>query len=186
MLLAVSLSTLAVPIVAQSTGAAKAPNGGQTTLRQSKGPRPVGTKHGVPSRKLASGEAARLARNEGDANAEERDLRDESRGHLASAKHVPKQKTQVSKASHPSRNTAAPKMTSVNQHRATPQLKTGQLTTNHAAHLTTKKVSLHPSAHSKSTHGSRTSTTKDGAQDSQQQDKSSPEIHLKQHNARMF
>lgn len=186
MLLAVSFSTLAVPIVAQSTDAAKAPDGRKATVRLSKGQRPVGTKHGVPSRKLASGEAARLARNEGDANAEEHDLRDENRAHLAPAKHVPKQKAQVSKASHPSRNTAAPKMTSVNQHRATPQLKTGQLTTNRAAHLTTKKVSLHPQVHSKSAQKSRTSTTKDGAQDSQQQDKSSPEIHLKQHNARMF
>ena len=192
--LAASLAALAIPVVAQASGAA-----GEAKSRTHKQAVQQPKKHQqkriapkVQNRKRTAGEAASLERKEAGMNAEERDMREDNHGRLTSANRarLQHQQNRASKAiDHKKHNaivaTAHAKTAPgprPQQHR-TATLKTGQLTTRQAAHLETKETSLHYQIHSdrelnggKPTPESQTNP----------QDKNSNQIHLKEHNARMF
>jgi hypothetical protein len=194
--LAASLAALAMPVVAQATGAAagtKATAHKTTVQKAKKKPPQKHISHGVQNRKQIAGEAASLKRKEAGMNTEERDMREDNRGRLTSANRAAGLQHQQNRASkaidHKKHNaivaTAHDKTAPgprPQQHR-TAELKTGQLTTRQAAHLKTKETTLHHQIHSdreldggKLTPESQTNP----------QNKNSNQIRLKEHNARMF
>ena len=193
--LAASLAALAMPVVAQASGAAggtKSPSPKPTVQQRKKHPQKPFA-HGVQNRKRTAGEAASPERKKASMNAEERDMQEDNRGRLTSANRAAGLQHRQNRASkaidHKKHNaivaTAHAKTAPgprPQQHR-TAELKTGQLTTRQAAHLETKETSLHYQIHSdrelnggKPTPESQTNP----------QDKNSNQIRLKEHNARMF
>ena len=193
--LAASLAALAIPVVAQTSGAAagsKSP-AHKPTVQQRKKHQHKRIADGVQKRKRTVGEAASLERKEAGPNTEERDLREDNRGRLTSANRarLQQQQNRVSKATpHKKHNAVVASVHSKSaagprpqQHR-TAQLKTGQLTTRQAAHLKTKEASLHHQIHSNRKQDAGKLTPED--QTNPQQEKNANQIHLKEHNARMF
>ena len=192
--LAASLAALTVPLTAQDTGTkstahAKSPFQ-KPALQQSGKPQPRPAAHGVKSKKLTAGEAASLERKEAGLSAEERQMREDNRGRLTSANRARHQQKHVAKATDHKKHNAS--VTSAHpksapgprpQPHRTAQLKTGQLTTRHAAHLETKEASLHHQIHSDREQDGKLS---EGAESQTQPNKTTHEIHLKKHNARMF
>jgi hypothetical protein len=193
--LAASLAALAIPVVAQATGSAagsKSPSPKPTVQQRKKHPQKH-IAHGVQKRHRTAGEAASLERKEAGASTEERNIREDNHGRLTSANRARLQHRQnhVSKAiDHKKHNAVvsrahartAPEQRP-QQHRSA-QLKTGQLTTRQAAHLETKETSLRHQIHSDREQDAGKLTPED--QTNPQQDKSTNQIHLKEHNARMF
>ena len=193
--LAASLAALALPVVAEASNTAarsKSPSPKPTVQQSKKHPQ----KHiarGVQNRKRAAGEAASLERKEAGGGTEERDMREDNRGRLASTNRARLQHRQnhVSKAIDHKKHSAVVASAHAKiapgprpqQHR-TAKLKTGQLTTRQAAHLETKETSLHHPIHSDREQDGGKLTPED--ETNPQQDKSTNQIHLKKHNARMF
>ena len=192
--LAASLAALAIPVVAQASGAAgeAKSRAHKQAVQQPKKHQQKGIAPSVQNRKRTAGEAASLKRKEAGARAEERDMREDNHGRLTSANRarLERRPNHVSKAIDHKKHT--PVVSSAHaktvlgprpqQHR-TATLKTGQLTTRQAAHLETKETWLHHQIHSdreldggKPTPESQTNP----------QDKNSNQIRLKEHNARMF
>ena len=190
-----SLAALATLIVAQASGAAAGtkPPSPKPTVQQHKKHPQKHIAHGVQNRKRTAGEAASLERKEAGAGAEKRDMREDNRGRLTSANRARLQHPQnhVSKAiDHKKHNavvSSAHAKTAAGpgpqQHR-TAKLRTGQLTTRQAAHLETKETSLHHQIHSNRKQDAGKPTPED--QTNPQQEKNATQIHLKEHNARMF
>ena len=193
--LAASLAALAIPVVAQASGAA-----GEAKSRAHKQAVPQHKRHqqkgiapSVQNRKRTAGEAASLKRKEAGARAEERDIREDNHGRPTSANRdrLERRPNHVSKAIDHKKHT--PVVSSAHaktapgprpqQHR-TAKLKTGQLTTRQAAHLETKETSFRHQIHSDRKQDGGNLTPED--QTNPQQDKSTNQIHLKEHNARLF
>ncbi len=193
-LLAASLAALTVSVVAQeASGAADSKaSAHKPTPQQHKKLPQKRIAHRTTSGKRTAGEAANLERQEAGLNAEERDMREDNRGRLTSASRAQHHPSHVSKAINQHKHSptvataharnAAPVHT--RQHRA-PELKTGQLTPGQAAHLETKEASLHHQIHSDREQDGKPAP-EDQAQTSAQQNKTTNQIHLKKHNARMF
>jgi hypothetical protein len=193
--LAASLTALAIPVVAQASGAAAEARSRahKQAVQQHKKHQQKRIAPSVQNRKRTAGEAASLERKEAGMNAEERDMREDNRGRLTSANRarLERRPNHVSKAIDHKKHT--PVVSSAHaktapgprpqQHR-TATLKTGQLTTRQAAHLETKETSLHHQLHSDRELGGGKLTPED--ETNPQQDKSTNQIHLKKHNARMF
>jgi len=192
--LAASLAALAIPVVAQASGAAgeAKSRAHKQAVQQPKKHQQKGIAPRVQNRKRTAGEAASLKRKEPGMNADERDMREDSRGRLTSTNRARLRHRQnhVSKAIDHKKHNAVVASAHAKivpgprpqQHR-TAELKTGQLTTRQAAHLETKETSLHHPIHrdreqdgGKLTPESQTNP----------QDKNSNQIRLKEHNARMF
>ena len=175
MLLAASLATLTVPVVAQATSAADSnPPAHQATVQPHKKHPRKRIALGPQSGKLTAGEAASLERKEGGLTAEDHDMGEDNRGRLTAAgrAHLQHQRNATVVSAHAT-NAAGPRT----QPRHAAELKTGQLTTRQSAHLATKETALHHQSHSdREPHGQP--TPEDGAQTNQ--------IRLKKHNARMF
>ncbi len=194
-LLAAGLSALAVPVVAQNSGATAQKAAHKLTVQQRKQHQQKRIAHGLQSGKLTSGEAASLERKEVGLNAEEREMREDNRGRLTAANRaqLQHQQNRVSKAIYHkkhnatvarahAKNAAGPR---TQQQRAA-ELKTGQLTSSKAAHLETKEASLHHQIHSDREPDGAKRTSEDRAQVNPQQNKNTNQIRLKKHNARMF
>jgi hypothetical protein len=193
--LAASLAALAIPVIAQVTRAAarsKSPSSKPTVQQRKKHPQKH-VAHDVQNRKRTAGEAAPLKRKEAGASAKERAMREDNRERLTSADraNLQRQQNRTSKAidhkkhnaivsSAHAKSAAGPRP---QQHR-TAKLKTGQLTTRQAAHLETKETSFRHQIHSDRKQDGGNLTPED--QTNPQQDKSTNQIHLKEHNARMF
>jgi hypothetical protein len=193
--LAASLAALAIPVVAQASGAAgeaksRAHN---QAVQQHKKHQQKRIAPSVQNRKRTAGEAASLERKEAGMNAEERDTLKDNRGSLtfANRARLRHRQNHVSKAIDHKKHSAVVGSAHAKiapgprpqQHR-TAKLKTGQLTTRQAAHLETKQASLHHPIHSDREQDGGKLTPED--QSNPQQDKSTNQIHLKKHNARMF
>ena len=193
--LAASLAALAIPVVAQASGAvgeAKS-RAHKQAVQQPKKHEQKGIAPRAQNRKRTAGEASSLERKEAGMNAEERDMREDNRGRLTSANRaagLQHRQNRASKAIDHKKHNAVVASAHAKivpgprpqQHR-TATLKTGQLTARQAAHLETKETSLHHQLHSdreldggKPTPESQTNP----------QDKNSNQIRLKEHNARMF
>ncbi len=194
MLLAASLAALTIPVGAQDTSAdpklpARKPAFQTSSQRQYK---PI--VHGASSKKATSGEAASLEKKE--ANDEERDMREDNRGRLTMANRakIHHQQNQVSKAAHSKQHNPGVvnvKAKSAGLHAKTQrpahaELKTGQLTASQAGHLETKETSLRRDIHSDREETGGKPKSGDHEQTNQPPNKSTNEIHLKKHNARMF
>ncbi|PYX30922.1 MAG: hypothetical protein DMG80_11140 [Acidobacteria bacterium] len=145
--------------------------------------------HTVSKCKHSAGESARIGQNESGAASVARDMRDDNRGRVTSIHKIqpPHQQPHLSKAvnrkgqsvvvhSKSTKNVAAPH---AQQHTA--ELKTGQLTSRHAAHLETKEAALHHPIHS-----DREPDSPKQAPETAPQNNGTNQIHLKKHNARMF
>lgn len=193
--LAASLAALAMPVVAQETGGAAEANSpaNKLTVQQRQKHQKKRIAHGIQSGQLAAGEAASLERKEAGLNTEERDMRD-NRGRLTSAHRaqLQHQQNRGSKAiDHDQHNTAMANTHSKSAGPRTPQqpraaqLKTGHLTTRQAAHLKTKEASLHRQIHSDREQNGGKLAPQDRAP-VDQQNKTTNQIRLKKHNARMF
>jgi hypothetical protein len=192
--LAASLAALAIPIVAQASGAAAGSKSlsPKPAVQQRKRHQQKHIAHGAQNGNLTAGEAASLERKEARLNAEERDMREDNRGRLTSANRARLQHRQnrVSKAIHHKKRNAVVASAHAKtapgprpqQHR-TAELKTGQLTTRQAAHLKTKETSLHHQIHSDREQDAGKLTLEN---QTNPQDKNSNQIRLKEHNARMF
>jgi hypothetical protein len=191
MLLAAGLAALAVPAFAQHTAQSSAPADAKTAApKPVSQPKKVHQKrivHGVASRKQTAGEAASLETKEAGLNPEERDMRDDNRGRLTSANRAKLQHRQnhVAKAvdHHHATVANASAQNTAGQHGGKQQqaasLKTSQLTSGGTAHIETKESSLHREIHSdREETGSAPATP--------QPNKTTNQIHLKKHNARMF
>jgi hypothetical protein len=188
------LLTAIVAVLAISAAANTATPGSKTTA---KGPATKTKKHAqkknihtVPISKHSAGEAARLGQNESDAASVARDRRDDNRGRVTSVHKIQPQHQQVhlskvvnqksqSAATH-NANAKNSSRRSFQQHH-TAEIKTGQLTSRQAAHLETKEAALHHQIHSDREPDSPKQTP-----ETDLQDKSTNQIHLKKHNARMF
>jgi hypothetical protein len=193
--LAASLAALAIPVVAQVSGAAGEAKSRthKQAVQQPKKHQQKGIAPRVQNRKRTAGEAASLKRKEAGARAEERDMREDNHGRPTSANRdrLERRPNHVSKAIDHKKHT--PVVSSAHaktapgprpqQHR-TATLKTGQLTTRQAAHLETKETSLHHQIHSNRKQDAGKLTPED--QTNPQQEKNPNQIHLKEHNARMF
>ena len=189
--LAATLAALALSVVEQASGAAAGTKSSKhkPAVQKSKKHPQKNSAVGVQNRKRTAGEAASLERKETGANAEERHMREDNRGRLASTNRTRLQSPQnrVSKAiDHKKHNaivsSARPKIASAarpQQQRAA-KLKTGQLTTRQAAHLETQKTSLHQPIRSDR------KQLPESVEPNQQPSQTGYEIHLKEHNARMF
>ena len=192
--LAASLAALAIPVVAQVSGAAgEAKSRTHKQAVQPKKHQQKGIAPRVQNRKRTASEAASLERKKAGMNAEERDMQEDNRGRLTSANRAARlqhRQNRASKAIDHKKHSAVvasahaktPPGPRPQQH-PTATLKTGQLTARQAAHLETKETSLHHQLHSdreldggKLTPESQTNP----------QDKNSNQIRLKEHNARMF
>jgi hypothetical protein len=173
LLLASALATLSMSAFAQNNDAT-AP-----TISKPASTAPHAPKHVsrvAPKHKRAIGEAASLEKNEAGIN-EERDMREDNRGRLVSARSAKLHPSQVSKATYPARK--AP----TQPHSA--QLKTGEFKSTQAAHLETKETALHHQIHS-DREQDRKLTSQEPVQTDSPQSKNTNAIHLKKHNARMF
>jgi len=173
LLLATALATLSMSGFAQNNDAA-APTISKPASTAPHAPKHVS--HVVPKHKRAIGEAASLQKNEAGIN-EERDLREDNRGRLVSARSAKLHPSQVSKAAYQARKAPA-------QPRPA-QLKTGEFKSSQAAHLETKEAALHHQIHSDRGQDHKL-TTQEPVQTDAPPSKNTNTIHLKKHNARMF
>ncbi len=185
--LAAGLAALAAPVAAQSANPATPKPTERAAIQPRKKHPQKHIAHRVQSGNLTAGEGASLERKEAGLNTEERDVREDNRGRMTSARraqlHHP---NHVSKAlGQHSHTTAATKKVS-RQHRAA-ELKTGQLTTRQASHLETKEASLHHQIHRRRKQDSNpTSKNKEEEQAQTNQQNTNANQILKKHNARMF
>jgi hypothetical protein len=203
MFLAATLATLAVPAVAQDNGKASTaadpkPAIPNATVQQRKQMQQQRIAHGRQSGKLSAGEAASLDRKEAGLNAEERNMREDNRGRLTSANRAKLQHQQdhMSKAIARDKHNAAVTPTHAKsvagrralnqQHRAAAGIKTGQLTAGEAARVETREAALNREIHSDGAENGGKLSPKERAQVNQGQNKTSNQIRLKKHNARMF
>ncbi|MBI1741316.1 MAG: hypothetical protein HY233_11240 [Acidobacteriales bacterium] len=200
MFLAATLAALAVPVTAQNTVAPAHPKAvaHKPTVQQRKQHQQKRIAHGIQSGKLTAGEAASLEKKEAGLNAEERDMREDNRGRLTAANRAKlhHQQNQVSKAIYRGKHNAAAAKTHPKtvagqraqnqQPRAAAGLKTGHLTSREAAHLQTKQASFNRQVHRDHQENGGKLTSAEPAQANQQQNKTSNQIRLKKHNARMF
>jgi hypothetical protein len=171
-LLATALATLSMSAFAQNNDA-EAPTISKQATPAPRAPKHVS--HVVPKHKRAIGEAASLEKNEAGIN-EERDVREDNRGRLVSARSAKLHASQVSKATYQARKAPA------QPHSA--QLKTGEFKRSQAAYLETKEASLHHQIRSdREQH--RKLTTREPVQTDDLLSNTTT-IHLKKHNARMF
>jgi len=189
--LAATLAALSIPVGAHAAVGSKSPAPKPTVQQLKKHPQKHFV-HGVQNRKRTVRQAATLKRKEAGAAAEEHGMRENKRGRLPSANHVRlhHQQTRPSKAIDHKKHNAIVSTTHAQttsgprpQQPRTARLKTGQLTTRQASHLETKEVSLH---HQIRSDRKQDNNLPESAESNQQPNKTTPEIHLKQHNARMF
>lgn len=171
-LLATALATLSISAFAQNHSSAAPTSSKQVTTARHPTKR---VSHVVLKHKRAIGEAASLEKNEAGIN-EERDMREDNRGRLVSARSAKLHPSQVSKATYQTRN-AAPQPHST-------QLKTGEYKSSQAAHIETKEAALHHQIHSD--HEQDRKLTMHGPDQADTPSKNTSTIHLKKHNARMF
>jgi len=200
MLLAAALAVLAAPAVTQDGSstiqpASPKPTAHKTAIQHRKKSQQKRKASGVHSRQLATGEATRLEQQETGVVAEERDMGSPNRGHVTTAdlSQRKRRQTQVSKAvarnqhnAHlaSARRKTAPSQRPRSQQRAAAGIKNAQFATGGTAHLKTKAAALSRTtrSHRQATGGSAAS----GEKTPPKQNKDSPEIHLKEHNARLF
>jgi hypothetical protein len=177
-LLAAGLFALVVPVFAQDNAKSTTPAGAKTSAPKPAAPRKKAQAKHVAraTRKQTVGEAASLEKKEAGLNTEERDMRDDNRGRLTSANRAKLQhRHAATAANHHKHPAAVANASTAGKHAAS--LKTGQLTSGGTAHLETKETSLHHEIHS---------DREETGQAAPQPDKTTNQIHLKKHNARMF
>ena len=173
LLLATALASLSMSAFAQNNDAA-APTTSKKATPARHAPKRVSRV--VPKHKRAIGEAASLEKDEAGIN-QERDMREDNRGRLVSARSAKLHPSQVSKATYQARRAPA------QPHPA--QLQTGEFKSSQAAHLETKEAALHHQIHS-DREQDRKLTTQEPVQTESPQSRNTSTIHLKKHNARLF
>jgi hypothetical protein len=129
----------------------------------------------------SAGEAANLERKETGVDAEEHPMRSDSARKATPANRHNARVAATHLATHP--KSAAVQRAATQQH-STAKLKTGQLTSGQSAKLRTKPTTLHREVHQDREDNGQQAPGEKSKDD--QQTKTSNDIRLKKHNARMF